>query len=481
MIQKTDQKKSTRQIIADFVNTKAYDKAEPVILQVLATDPDCVWALTAMGVVCRATKRPTAAEACYKRALLLEPDNPEICSNYGNLLVDLDRIKDAQYYSAKAVEIEPDKYLFHKNMAVTMRETKSFERSREQYLWCLKEKPGDPDLNFDLAYIDLYLRKLDEAWEYFEWRFKTNKMRFPDTFSIPKWNGEDLSGKHIIVIAEQGFGDTILMTRFLKTLSEQAKTVTFSCKDALKPIFQDLPVQFLNEHIPDQAAFDYHIAMMSIPHILEHDWLKWPKPCKFSVPESSKQKYNWIRQYGKKDSLKVGIVWSGSVTFAGNEKRAVGLERFLALSAQHPDIQFFGFQKGEREADYKTHGTGTIVPLGQSFENFGDTAAAVEEMDCIVMTDSSLVHLSGTLGTPVLDLLQHMPYWLYFPEDTTTPLYDSIRFLRQKEAGDWDFVFDTASKALSKLSEERNVHPLSRERVLMVMDDVLRDAGAPGT
>lgn len=468
-----EQQIDARQYVAELVNAKKYNEAEPVLLKIIAAQPNNVWALTALGIVFRATKRYDAAQGCYKRAISLNPNNPEVHSNYGNLLVDMDKFDEAVAHSERAVEIEPDTYLFNKNLAVTYRETKHHEKALKQYKWCLEKRPDDPELNFDLAYISLYNRDLETAWKYFEWRFQTKKLNIPPEFMVPKWDGTPLKDKkHLLVLAEQGFGDTILMTRFFERLKQDCENITFSCKKALHKLFAHLPVNLTDENLVDQSQYDYYIAAMSLPVFYEKDWLKWPEPAVMNVPAESKEKYQWLPKHNP-GKLKIGIIWSGSVTYGGNEKRATTIDPFLKLSALYPNIQFYSFQKGPREEDMKETGSGTIVSLGQSFDDFSQTAAALEHMDLIMMTDSAVVHLSGCLGVPIMDLLQFMPYWLYFPEDTHTPLYKSLRFIRQKESGDWDSVFEHAANMIGTMAKEREEKPISRERVLAIMDNYL--------
>lgn len=463
------QRRLTNRDITDLVNNKQYDIAEPVLLKVIEAYPDNVWALTALGIVYRATAKPYAAETCYTRALEIEPNNPEVCSNYGNLLVDLDRMEEALNFTERAVKMDPNAIVFRKNLAVAQRESKQFEKALKNYQWCLAKEPDDANLLYDIAYVQFYLRDLDNAWEYAEHRFKTNKISLPDVGNTPAWQGESLKGKKLLVMAEQGFGDTILMTRFLPVLNGMGAEVTFSCKEPLHDVFQKLPVKLIGLDIAGKGPFDYYVTMMSIPRLVEKDWLKWPASPEFFIPEKSREKFAKIANH-KPDRLKVGIVWSGSVTFAKNEKRAVELDQFLRLAAQLPNVQFYSFQKGPREADMKKHGFGTMLPLGHMFDNFSETAAALEHMDCIVMTDSSVCHLAGSLSVPVINLLQFMPYWLYFPESSKTPLYSSVRFIRQHACGAWDKVFDRTEKVLKTLATERQKRKLDRADVLKLID-----------
>ena len=170
------------------------------------------------------------------------------------------------------------------------------------------------------------------------------------------------------------------------------------------------------------------------------------------------------------------------MTFQQNAKRAVSIERFLKLAAKHPEIQFYSFQTGERDVDMNRYGLGTMIPMGHMFDNFSETSAALDYMDLVIMTDSSLTHLCGHQGVPQLDLLNFRPYWLYFPETRTTPLYDGTRFIRQQEPGDWDGVFENTDKLLTKLQSEKTAYnakekDLTRADVLKILDKEMDKLG----
>jgi ADP-heptose:LPS heptosyltransferase len=181
--------------------------------------------------------------------------------------------------------------------------------------------------------------------------------------------------------------------------------------------------------------------MMSLLALFNIDENYIPKPAVLHIPEASKEKFAYIGEKfkGKK---KVGIVWSGSVTFAGNAHRAVSLDQFLALT-ELPDIQLFSLQKGPKEKELSEHAIAPLIEnLAPKFDSFADTAAAIEQLDLIVMTDSSVAHLAATLGKPVINLLQYKPYWLYGLAGDSCAWYNSMRFIRQTQPGDWQPVFD---------------------------------------
>lgn len=448
--------KELRDALFQLVNTEQYKKAEPLAIRYVASQPEDPLGLICLGIIYRTSERYDAAEMCYRRALEIDPENPSTHTNLGNLLNDMDRNEEGIVHAREAVRLKGDDFGFLKNLAVQLRDAKQFEESLEYYKQCLDMRPDDAMLNFDKAFIELYIRKdLGEAWKNFEWRLQTGKINLPEIKNLERWDGKkSLKNKKMLIVGEQGFGDTMLMARFVEHFTDQCKSVDLVCKKPLHILFSNLGVNCLEQSEIIEEKYDLYIEMMSIPQHLEHDWTKWPEAKSFYVSDAAREKFTFLDK-GKKERLKIGIVWSGSVTFQQNAKRSVSMERFLALAAKHGDVQFYSFQKGEREVDMKTHGIATIVPLGHMVDNFSETAAALEHMDLVIMTDSSLTHLCGYQSVPQLDLLNYRPYWLYFPETRTTELYDTTRFIRQAEPGEWQPVFDHTSQIIGELSKKK--------------------------
>ena len=117
-------------------------------------------------------------------------------------------------------------------------------------------------------------------------------------------------------------------------------------------------------------------------------------------------------------------------------------------------MQLYSLQKGDpiRELTSLPRG-GPIVDLAPHLEDFADTAAAISQLDLIVMTDSAVAHLAGALGKPVWVLLGNNAHWLWLLDRTDCPWYPSTRLFRPRAEGDWDHVFDTVSAELMSLAK----------------------------
>jgi len=146
--------------------------------------------------------------------------------------------------------------------------------------------------------------------------------------------------------------------------------------------------------------------------------------------------------------LNIGIIWSGSITSKGNPYRAVSLGHFLRFAAV-PGVRLFSLQKGPPHEELKKLGLQAVVTdLSPLLLDFECTAAALEMLDLVIMTDSSTAHLAGALGRPVWVLLGSRPYWLWGSSEEKTPWYPTVRLLRQRMAGDWDELFERAESEL---------------------------------
>jgi len=425
------------------------EKNEEAILayrHVLLTEPDNAAAWRNLGSVLRKVSHFESSLACLQRSLELQPESAETQTNLGNTLTDMDRMELALEAHAKAVAAMPDNFVMRKNYAVALRK---FGRLKEALAHLEKAfllRPDDDKTKWEYAIICLHLGLYKQGWEALEVRWKLG-LKDRD-YSTPRWRGEDLTGKTILVYKEQGFGDTILCSRYLPLVKARGGRVLFECQKQLHRLFQGIPgVDKLAELGTIDEPFDYHVPMLSLPWIFNTEQASIPPAPPLAMPDAPPPEAQRLLDLGK-GRLKVGIVWSGSVTFLDNSKRAVTAEHFLPL-AGIPRVQLYSLQKGPREQDLAAcGGQGPILPLGLHLQDFADTAAVIKELDLIIMTDSSVAHLAGSMGRPIWNLLNYAPYWLYRMQGETCAWYPSMRLFRQPTPGNWDAVFARVAEEL---------------------------------
>jgi hypothetical protein len=204
-------------------------------------------------------------------------------------------------------------------------------------------------------------------------------------------------------------------------------------------------------HAPLPEDADLHCHLCSLPGLFSPTAATIPRPPYLTPPAARLAKFQpQIVAAGRR--LKVGIIWSGSATFKRNRERAQTLQRFLQAFAM-PGIQLYALQKGPPEQEIAAlPRDAPIIDLGPLLGDFADTAAAVAQLDLIIMTDSAVVHLAGGLGKPVWVLLSHVAHWLWLLDRIDNPWYSSARLFRPRAEGDWDYVFDSAAVELMALA-----------------------------
>lgn len=432
-----------------LAHQRAGRHAEAIALytRLLAVPPGYAPAWNNLGSALRASGRIAAAVACYKRALEIDPD----CSatgNLGNALKDVGRIDEALVAHRLAVAASPDDAATRHNHGIALKQAGDLEAALVEFEEALRLSPDAPRPAWDRALMLLQQGRFSEGWLAYECRFRL-KDSPPRPHPSPRWTGESFEGRTLLVYPEQGFGDCIFASRFLPLVKQRGGTVVVECQSALRRLFSRLEGVDRLVAPGEAVAADLHSPMMSLPGIVDASPDTSPPP-RLHVPAETRERFGTlIAPY--RGRFTVGIVWSGSVSFKDNRNRSTSLGRFLRL-AETPGVQLFSLQKGPPRTEIgEFGGAGTlIVDLAGIVGDFADTAAIVEQLDLVIMTDSAVAHLAGSLGKPIWNVLNLAPYWLYRMEGADTPWYPTMRLFRQRRFGDWDGVFAEVERALAQ-------------------------------
>ena len=388
------------------------------------------------------------------RAYELQPDNPLVLSNMGSVLGALYRHEEAVAFHARAVARQPNNPGMARNHLQALREAGRFEEFLQRSRAFLERYPDDMAVRWFEAQALFYLERYPEAWAAHEKRQQMARIIKALPAGVPLWRGENLAGKSILVMDEQGFGDSILGSRYIPLLAAQGAEVTVLCRPALHELFADLPAHITSE-LPPSARYDYAVAMMSLPGWFGTDPSREapPPPSNLRMASTLPAEIKASLDAGG-DKLRVGIVWSGNPAFKRNAQRAVRLAEFVPL-ASVPGVQLYSLQKGPLEAELiNAQLDNLILPIGRYLEDFSQTARVIDTLDLIIMTDTAVAHLAGSLNRPVWNLLDSCPYWIYGLTGPTTPLYPSMRLFRQPRPGDWAHVFAEVEENLREQAKD---------------------------
>jgi tetratricopeptide (TPR) repeat protein len=411
----------------------------------LALRPDDAGFHYNLGIALRAVGEPERAIEHYDRCLALDSLHAQALANRANALGDVGRVAAALADLDNALTQRPNDPEILYNRGVMLETAHRFEDALVEYRRALSLRPRFPECAHNLGLALAVLGRLKEAWPLLESRFHVRGFPGrPRDFPQPRWIGDALNGRTLLIHAEQGFGDTIQFSRYAAAIGAAigpGGRVIMEVPRALRRLMTGLPgVDLLLEENEKLPSFDVHCPMMSLALAFDTGIDTIPPP---SV----------LRGFGTPPVLpsgpgpRIGIAWSGNPAHGNDRKRSMPLRAMLPLLSSAGMI--CSLQTFMSDADREVlRATPEIVDLGCGFQDFADTAAAIMALDLVISVDTSVAHLAATLGRPTWILLPFRPEWRWGLEREDSAWYPSARLFRQREAGDWDGVIARVGAAL---------------------------------
>ncbi len=386
-------------------------EAERHLRDILAEFPDRPEPAVNLGNLLRAEGRLEEALACYRRALELRPLDLQIYANLGLLLLDLGKPREAIALYEKALALDPD----------------------------------HSDIRMSLGIAQLLVGDFEHGWRNYESRWRARSFGgTPRRFPIPRWRGDSVAGRTILVHAEQGFGDTLQFCRYIPLLAERGAAVVFECQPALLRLMASLEgVARLVPRGASLPAADCHVPLLSLPAAFTASFEEIPSRVPYLAPPADLAA-EW-RERLAGEGPAVGLVWSGNPQRRDDAMRSCPPEVLQPLLGR-PGIRFFGLQKNAQGV-LDSHG---VIDLAPELDDFATTAAVLSALDLVIAVDTAVAHLAGALAKPVWVMLALGADWRYHLERSKTPWYPTMRLFRQKEAGDWANVVERIAAALDR-------------------------------
>jgi len=438
--------------VAGLVGERKFAEVTALLEQAMALDPRNGDLLNAQGYVLTAMGDHLEALGWYRRALQLNPTAAGIWNNLGTAFSRVKYLKSAITCQKKAISLSGGEAFVHHNLGLSYSEAGLHGDAIAAFTRALELDPGFHLARWDRARSFLFLGNYRQGWADYEIRLTTGQIP-QRAIQGEKWAGGPYPGKRLALLAEQGFGDTLWVLRYLPMVKALGGELIVECQPALVPLIESLKIAdrviALGTPLP-QAALYCHLC--SLPGLLSPDLPPFSTPAYITAPAAWKAKFRPLIEQADA-RLKVGIVWSGSVSFERNDSRALPLLRLLQ-AIDFPGIQLYSLQKGPPERQLaELAGRHSVIDMAGELNDFADTAAVVDQLDMIIMTDSAVAHLAGALGKPVWLLLGHSAHWLWLLDRADSPWYPTIRLFRPRVEGDWDYVLDNVAMGLMQLSE----------------------------
>ena len=441
-----------------FYDQEKFPQAEAWCRRAIELKPGFSLAIYNLGRILYRQRKFEEAAAVLRSALEITPTDPEIHMNLGNILLELNQPAAAAACYQQVLKLVPDTADGETNLGWALAAMDDYHGAIQCYGRVLERHPEDINAHCSLSNDLLMLGDYPRGFREFEYRLKRKDAPKLD-LSQPKWTGESLAGKTLLLVTEQGLGDMIQFIRFVAKVKQSGGTILFWCHDPLVKLLSNIPGidRFvLNRDL--MPEYDYYLPIMSLPGILGTTLEEIPSvlPVPYLKPDSDLVAY-WTERLGprKLGELRVGLAWQGSPTNTMDRYRSIPLESFVGLS-QVPGLRLVSFQRNQ--------GVEQIAPLrerlpltcftdepGREVDSLLDSAALMSLMDVMISVDSAPVHLAGALGVPTWLLCRKQSEWRWMLDREDSPWYPSIRIFRQTVISQWDDVIERVTQELKQL------------------------------
>jgi hypothetical protein len=365
----------------------------------------------------RADNQPEAALQCYAEVMHQDRRSAAAFNNYGNVLREVGEPEGAIPFLTRAIQLDPN------NITA----------------------------QFNLAVAHLLNGNYAQGWPAYEVRFNYEHLAgtFPK-FEQPRWTGQDLKGKTILVIGEQGHGDNIQFVRFLYNLHVMGAEIILQVTDGLVPMLSGSPIiKRVSGYDYSITDFDYWVPIMSIPGVLGITLQNLPSPMNYLNADGRLQQ-QWLQKLGPKKRMRVGFSWSGRRDAWLNRHKGMPFEDMLKMIQTNPQYEWINLQIDATDEETAALESAGVTMYPGSIQSFADTAALIVNLDVVISVDTAIAHLSGALGRPTWIMLNWFAVdWRWLLNRDSSPWYSTARLFRQPAMGDWTSVTKKVSQYLS--------------------------------
>ena len=423
-------------------------EAESCFRLALQSDGSLVEAMCNLGDVLRRLDRLDEAELYCRKALTIRPDNPEALNNLASVLLRSSALDEAEHCCQKALSIRPDHVPTQITMGSILNARDRAIEAEACFRLAMRLSPKSASARYNLSMLKLVRGDYKEGLELYESRFEALRGDIGCTPEIEnllqddrRWRGEVLSGQRLMIWTEQGFGDSLMVLRYLPLLRGRgAGQVSVQCEAALMRIVQSVPGLghgVTCSQLVSADEFDLHYPIMSLPFLFDTTLDSIPGRVPYlAIPselgDTWKDRLSLIRK------TKVGLAWRGRKTLRDDAKRSIPLSAFEPL-IRSEGAQLISLQKGEG-AEQVEEWRGQIEDWMGDCHDFMDTAALISNLDLVISVDSAIAHLAGALGKPVWLLNRSGSEWRWGLESESSPWYPSMRIFRQRKEESWERV-----------------------------------------
>lgn len=376
-----------------------------------------------------------------------------LASLYAKAYGDLS-LEDQIRYFEKAYKLKPNDRLVLHGLAFGYEKLKNLKMANKFYEKLIQNNPTETDFYNYGAFL-ISCGEFESGHNYFTHRFSTGdkNLEYPISYAPEKrWNlKSDISDKVLLIHYEQGFGDTFMYCRFVPMMKNLAKQVIFVVQDSLYDLIKNSKiisdgVMVVSECQSENLEYDLHMALLDTPFVLKISAQNLPLCEKYLEVEDDKVKVYADKYLNKSNRIKVGICLHGNknANYKGRDLELSKMQELFNLK----DVEFYLLTE-DKETEIQN-----LIPLGETFESFTDTACAVKNMDVVLSTDNVILNLAGSLGVKTLGLFTKYPNFRWFKlSGNDVGWYKSVRPVQIE---DFDCNSALVSNLINYISDCKN-------------------------
>lgn len=435
-----------------LVDASLPEEALKSFARALALNPNSPSDLLNRGALLQDLGRNEEALADYDTALEIVPGALNILMNKANALAMLGRYAEAEAVYDTVLKAQPKHALALAHKGLALKHQGRFAEARAALEASVELDPKDAANALSLAHLLMLLGEWRKGFQLYESRAELRQRPYTP-LEEPQWQGQPPGDFRLVLVSEQGFGDSVQMARYAALLAGRGYPVWLLTRDVLAPLLGSLPgverVVTAAEALKADPRRILWAPLMSLPRLLHvtPDAVAAQEPYLKAEPERVARWAETLKDQGKDKALKVGLVWRGATAGSAAPLAA------LAPLAEIPGVRLISLQKQPNNDIAAVPFGGRIErPIDENdlgAEALLDMAALMANLDVVVSIDSMPAHLAGALGKPVFLALPHVPDWRWLNERMDTPWYPATRLFRQASDRQWAPVFAAIAAALS--------------------------------
>ena len=405
----------------------------------LELNPSSADILNSMSMALYALSRLDEALAAVDRALALRPGYSDAWNNRGTSLLQSHQPHEALASYTRALSLSPTHTTALLNRGNALVRLNRCDDALADYLRAQAFQPNFAELHWSESLCRLRMGDFRKGWEKYEWRWQVRPQTVRN-FTCPLWQGlEDISGKTIMLHAEQGFGDALQFCRYVPMVAARGAKVMLEVPSVLKPLMATLggvsELYDLGAPLPDT---DYHCPLVSLPLAFDTTLATIPAATPYLAPPADASA-RWRERLREIPRPRVGLAWRAGERHIGELHRSIPPAMLTPLLGS--GVSIVSLQKDMRPEDREWLSAHPEVrDFGENLADFADTAAIAAEMDLVISVDTSVAHLAGALGLPVWIFLSYIGDWRWMADRPDSPWYPTARLYRQSVTNDWSGV-----------------------------------------